>query len=529
MNRALSRLSSRRPRGFLLLELAIALVVVGALVALVVPLLSMVDNLGNTRRDSLAMEQAREALLRQAMVANGLPAPIAFDEGVVDTTAVSSHADLSPTLQTLGLGWAGALPGTALGVSTQSSVQTAYWYDAQPALRADPAADFLPAVAPTDGLNGVTHAYLPIVQQFDPDLNPNMSTGGQRSQLCRNLNSLLAIEQSIRAHTAGSPADYRRDHLNITLPRLWATGFESRFVWDPSLGYATFTAPANTTRIDAAFEYSSAAAFVVVRRQPPAQRRLDRQNLVYPQAGTTGLDVALADRGDTAYPPAALSGERGFRIYENPLTPALDNPLADNSDYAGRVEAVSLANFASTLQAAGMCKQAAETCKANQLYVRFSNSVRALPVSGGGTANLTLRWELVDAEGTLFQSADVASGSTTDGICLDAFGTEQASATATRYLRVSFISPSGTKGYPVVNPNDPYWFKGGVLADPTPTVTTDDAGTTRWRPRSALSAPEGGKTVTIGCAGLHSVTSTDPSGELVSTGTLPTCTVTQLP
>lgn len=529
MTRALPRLFSRRPRGFLLLELAIALVVVGALVALVVPLLGMVSDLGTTRRDTLAMEQAREALLRQALVANGLPAPLQFAEGLIDGAAVSSHAELATPLQALGLGWAGALPGTALGVTTMSSLQTAYWYDAQPALRSDAQTAFLPAVAPTDGLNGVTHAFLPIVEQFDPDLNPKLSTGGQRSQLCRNLNSLLAIEQSIRDHTPLSEANYKRDHLNVTLPRLWATGFEQRFAWDPSVGYATFTAPEGTTLIDAAFQYSSAAAFVVVRRQPPALRRLDRQNLVYPQAGTTGLDQALAERGATAYPAAALSGERGFRIYENPLTPAVDNPSADTADYAGRVEAVSLAQFATTLQAAGMCKQAAETCKANQLYVRFSNSVRALPVSGSGSANLTLRWELVNAEGTLYQSADVASGSTSDGVCLDAFGTEQASATATRYLRVSFISPSGTKGYPVLSPEDPYWLKGGVFVDPTPTATTDDAGTTRWRPRTALSAAEGGKTVSIACAGLHSVTTADPGGELISTGTLPTCTVTQLP
>lgn len=529
MNRALTSFSPRRKQGFLLLELAIALVVVGALVALVVPLLGMIGNIDSTRRDTLAMEQAREGLMRQAMVANGLPAPLEFAEGLLDSTAVSSHAEVSPTQQTLGLGWAGALPGTALGVTTMSSLQTAFWYDVQPALRTDPAVAFLPAVAPTDGLNDVTHAFLPIVEQFDPDLNPNLSTGGHRSQLCRNLNSLQALDQSIRSHTPGNPADYKRGHINVTMPRLWATGFERQFTWNAALGYATFTAPDGTQLIDAAFENSSAAAFVVVRRQPPAQRRLDRQNLVYAQAGITGLDQALADRGTTAYPAAALSGERGFRVYENPLTPATDNPTADTADYAGRVEAVSLAQFATSLQAAGLCKQPAETCKANQLFVRFSNSVRAVPLNGSDTVNLTMRSELVDAEGTLYQSADVSAGSTTNGVCLDAFGTEQASATTTRYLRLSFISPAGTKGYPVINPDDPYWFKGGVLVDPTPSVTSDDAGTTRWRPRLALSAAEGGKTVSIGCSGQHTVTATDPSGELVRTGTLPTCTVTQLP
>jgi hypothetical protein len=70
------------------------------------------------------------------------------------------------------------------------------------------------------------------------------------------------------------------------LPRIWAKDYESNFSWSSAFGYATTA----TATVDAVFENSSAAAFVVVRRLPPAQRRLDRQNAVYQQLGTTGLD-----------------------------------------------------------------------------------------------------------------------------------------------------------------------------------------------------------------------------------------------
>ena len=154
--------------------------------------------------------------------------------------------------------------------------------------------------------------------------------------------------------------------------------------------------------------------------------------------------------------------------------------------------------------------------------------MRSAPPSGDVT-NLTLRWELVDALATVYQSGDVSAGSTTTGVCLDAFGIENASSTSNRYLRVSFISPSGSVGY---NPptNGIYWYRGGLLVDPNPAMTIADSGVTRWRPLTALSAAEGGKTVTVSCTGQHTVTAAGLAGELSPTGPLrPTCTVTQLP
>ena len=75
-------------------------------------------------------------------------------------------------------------------------------------------------------------------------------------------------------NTTTPTAEYLRDHINVTLPRTWTTGYESHFAWNAALGYADNT----PETVDAVFENSSAAAFVVVRRLPPAQRRLDRKN-----------------------------------------------------------------------------------------------------------------------------------------------------------------------------------------------------------------------------------------------------------
>lgn len=513
---------TRRQRGFLLMELAIALLVIGGLVALLVPLWTMQGQLESGRQDTLQLQQAREALLQQAVVAGGLPAPIQFEEGASDGASASSHSELSDTLATLNAGWPGALPGHLLGVPTVSPLQTAYWYDVQPALRGDVGTGFYPLV---DNPSGVW-SFDPIVTQFDPDQNPRMSTGGNRSQLCRNLNTLQAIDQGIRVHTTGSTANYARENINLTLPRIWATGYESRFSWDSALGYAGFTG-AGTDATDDAFDNSSAVAFAVVRRQPPALRRLDRQNTVYQQVGLSGLDPSLSDRGYLATEPQSyptLGATRGFRIYENPRTPTVDDPKSDNNDYGGLVQAVSLGEFADTLRQAGLCTAPAEACKANQLFVRFSNHVGSAPPTGTGE-RLTMRWELAewDSEPTdaALMSGDVSSGSTTDGVCLDAFGTDTATDAPHRLLRISFISPSGSA----------LVFREGLFVDPTGTapLPTGDQGATRWLNLDALSASEGGKTVTLSCTGFHAVSAEGVTGTLVDTGVVPTCAVTQLP
>lgn len=523
--------SAVRSRGFLLMELAIALVVIGGLMALLVPLWSMQGQMESSRLEVLQLEQARGALLRQAVLGAGLPAALQFEEGAIGGDTASSHGEVSSTLLTLDAGWPGALPGQLLGVPTVSPLKTAYWYDMQAALRADPVNGFEPLV---DELSGVW-SFEPIEKQFDPDWNPKLSSGGNPSQLCRNLNSLQAIDQSIRTHTTGNLANYNRERINLTLPRIWATGYESKFSWDGALGYASFTPASGTTALNAAFDNSSAVAFTVLRRQPAALRRLDRQNAVYQQAGTSGLDRSLDARSyftdGPAYPASAA--ERGFRIYENPLTKAVDDPTSDEKDYGGLVAAVSLGEFADTLRQAGMCRAPADACKANQLFVRFANYVNSAPPSGSAE-RLALRWELVGAltaaDPTILtlKSGDVSGGDVTDGVCLDAFSNDRATEALQRFLRISFISPAGTVGYT----DAPGWYRGGVLVDPTGSAPLPlaDGGVIRWRNLTALSAAEGGKTVTVSCTGAHTVSAAGVSGQLERAGpTLPTCTVTQLP
>ncbi len=522
LTRSLRRRAMRCARGFLLMELALALVIIGGLAAMLIPLFAMQGKLDSARQDVLSLQQARDALVSYANIGFGLPAPIRFLEGTSGSYTVASHVDLSATLEALGLGRPGALPGAVLGVPTVSPLQTAYWYDAQPALRNDKATAFYPAVALSDGV----WSFKTIADQFDPDQNTTMSTGGVRAQMCRNLNSLLDIEQKIRVNPSATETGYLRDHINVTLPRIWTKGYEGNFEWSPALGYAT-TATATT---DAVFENSSAAAFVVVRRLPPSQRRLDRMNAVYNVVGTTGMDPALADRG-LVY-PNFLAGIRGFRVYENPLTPASDNAAADTQDYDGRVQAVSLNEFSSSLHQAGMCTAPAESCKANQLFVRFVNYVNSAPLSGSAQG-MTLRWELMNRDPTtsaytLLQSGDVSSGTNSSGACLDTFNTDVLTAPRTRYLRVSFISPAGSVGYADGN-GAGYWYRGGVLVDPTYSArsTAADDGVTRWRNLDALAAVNAGLTVTVTCTGSHTLLG---SNELNRSGAAkPTCTVAQVP
>ena len=109
----------RRTHGFLLMELALALIVMGSLAAMLIPLFAMQGKLDSARQDVLSMQQARDALMRQAVVALGLPGPIRFLEASTDNYGdAASHVELSPTQEVLGLGRPGALPGQVLGVPT---------------------------------------------------------------------------------------------------------------------------------------------------------------------------------------------------------------------------------------------------------------------------------------------------------------------------------------------------------------------------------------------------------------------------
>jgi hypothetical protein len=149
----------------------------------------------------------------------------------------------------------------------------------------------------------------------------------------------------------------------------------------------------------------------------------------------------------------------------------------------------------------------------------------------GSAVGLTLRWELMTKDPvsdvyTVLQTGDISNGSTSTGVCLDAFISAVVSDPANRYLRVSFISPMGSVGYA---DGGNYWYRSAVLVDPdsNKAATTADNGVTRWLNLDALSAAKAGQTVTVSCTGSHTLLA---SNELNRSGAAkPTCTVTQSP
>lgn len=505
-------------RGFLLVEIAIALAVVGVLVAAAMPVWRSMSGLERDRRDEDVLQQASTALVAHAVAHGGLPAPLAFAD-VVGSVAASSHHEIAVPDAPVPPGIAGALPGPRLGVPSRSSVQTAWWYDVHPALRADAAGG---AFLPLTEQGGAGWAFAPLRAQFDPDLNPNLATHGYRGQLCRSLNSLVALEAAIRAHEAGSAAGFERSLVHLLLPRVWDDGMDAAFGWDAAAGHATLDGAAAALD-DLAFTRSSAAAFVVARRLPPAQRRFDRQNAVYAQAGSTGLDVPLSARRTPVYPPSAA--RRGFRIYENPATGRRDDPSSDLRDYAGRTAAVSLLRLRQALQTAGACSRPADTCLASQVHVVFDNAVRSAPPTGISLP-LRLEWVLADAAGTVLQRDAVAPGAQTSGVCLDAFDGSSAATAGARILRVHAVAPDGTGGASSATSV----LRAGALVDADPSGTAHATTAGAWLPLLALGAARGGQTVVVRCAGAYAVTADGPAGQLANPAVpVPTCRAEQLP
>ena len=150
---------------------------------------------------------------------------------------------LAPALQGHGIGLlseagmpAIADPGASvvraaheLGVPVVSSRQTAFWYDAHPALRADAATAFRPTYT-TSTVDGETfYAFGPLKDQLNLVTNANLSTGGHRAQLCRHLNTLQTVEAQMRAYTINAPSEYDWSLIDLGLPRVWSTGLDSRF------------------------------------------------------------------------------------------------------------------------------------------------------------------------------------------------------------------------------------------------------------------------------------------------------------
>jgi hypothetical protein len=196
-------------------------------------------------------------------------------------------------------------------------------------------------------------------------------TGGNMQQLCRNLNTLAAMETSVRAGTTTFSTA-------AVLPRTWRDALS-----------ANFTTPASN---------STGVAAVVVRRNPYALRTYDRENNV----------MATPDAGGYAKEAAEL------RIYENPASGENEAGNSSTAAYAGNVSAISYNELRDALTKAGQCGSGPAMCTNNQLYVTIQNNVQVN--NGTTTQGAMMQWRATGSG----SFTSLAYGQTVSQ-CMDAF------------------------------------------------------------------------------------------------------------
>ena len=450
------KLKLKPTRGFFLVEIALALILLGIIAVTVFPLLNLATRKESDNADRSALLQARDSLLAYATRNGGFPGPLqlANVDGVLSRTAMlDGVATVAPegglfdpsNIYTP----YGALPGSLLGTPTRSSKGTLFNYDVHPALRADLPFTFSDFLFPSGVLDltvGFKHLHSPI--------NSAQGTGGSVGQLCRNVNTLIELERLMTANNVDTTT------RSMTLPRVWQSGVDSFFAWTSGrfspLNDATVTSPWTQQR-------SSPSAFVVTRPQASAYARLDRANAVF--------------IGDT---PSG-GNYSSYRVYEHPTTGGQDSTVNDERDYGGWSNAASLLELRAALQAAGQCTLPVDTCMNTELLVNFDNALTGqyyAPAGGTGIAvgspiGLPLFWVVnnsnvgssagssIQPTGTL--SATVAS-STNASACVPVVRKDWAGVTAfvePLYLHVFALLPDGQ-----------YW----EVATPKPMMNNTDTG-----------------------------------------------------
>jgi type II secretory pathway pseudopilin PulG len=329
MNVMQAKLRPQRIRGLALLEMSIVVLAVSLMVAALLPMVTAQYKRSTAVKNANATEAAKNALVGYAMMNGGLPPPYQFT-GNTD----GGRATIASPLVVSSAGAAGALPFDLLGTPVSGALAIPLLYDVHPMLRRD-----LPFTFSVNHYAG-------------NDLT-TAGTGASLQQLCRNLNTLAAIETSVREGTApfASASAYA-----AVLPRVWRDGLT-----------ANFTAPASN---------STGVAAVVVRRNPYALRQYDRENNVVAATFTSG------------YVKAATS----LRIFENPATGENDGLIYSNSTaaYAGNTNAISHNELRDALVKAGKCGTGAAVCTNNQLFVTIQNNVQV--TKGGVTQGAMLQW-----------------------------------------------------------------------------------------------------------------------------------------
>lgn len=365
-------------RGIAMLEVAIAVAALSLVIAGLLPMVTAQYKRSTAAKNANATEVAKSALVGYAMMNGGLPPPYQFT-GNSDL----NRATIASPVVVSSAGAAGALPYDLLGTPIYGALAIPLLYDVHPMLRRD----------------------LPFTFNVNHYAGTNLETAGTGAslqQMCRNLNTLAAIETSVRA--GATTFTYA-----AVQPRLWKDALT-----------ANFTTPASN---------STGVAAVVVRRNPYGLRQFDRENNVAatPSAG--------------GYAKAAAS----LRMYENPATGEYDGLIysATIAAYAGNTSAISYNELRDALVKAGQCISGASFCTNNQLYVTIQNNVQVT-----GTTGVT--------QGAMVQWRQPATGSYTSlaygqvvSQCMDAVGLDPAGTNQTLALRVSL--DAGTFGEIVQN------------------------------------------------------------------------------
>lgn len=300
--------------GFTLVEMAVVLVIAGMLVTIGFSTVGILLEQSQRSSDRQVIEEGKEALFGELFARGGLPAPLEIDSG--NRALLGSSGDKTDP------GDPGALPADTLGVAATGSGSALLGYDLHPALRADSdfsMADWVAWIGDDGGDQG----------ELDDDAE--IGTGGSEAQLCRNLNTLLALE----AQEGGSLDD--DEEVEGTLPRVWSRGYVEDEGGDPS------------DDAEDVLDHTSRYAFVVIRRPEEAQGdRLDREN---------SFD----------------DDEEVYRVWENPNTPAEPDRSDADLRYDGHVAGYPLSRLAGELRRAGLCSSGPARCRNNEVLVTLIN------------------------------------------------------------------------------------------------------------------------------------------------------------
>ncbi len=472
------KLKLKRTRGFFLVEIALAIILLGIIAAAVFPLLNLASRKESDNADRSALVQARESLLAYATRNGGFPGPLQLltdGYGALSRTALAdSVMPVSPASSPYTP--YGALPGSLLGTPTRSSKGTLFNYDVHPALRADLPFNFSDFLYPSGSLANTVG-----FKDLHSPTNSNQGTGGSVGQLCRNVNTLIELERLLTENKTLLETD--TSLRSMTLPRVWqSSGVDSFFKWTDGRFSPTDATPTSQW----AQQRSSPSAFVVTRPQASAYARLDRANAVFKN------DIPAS--GDYS----------AYRVYEHPTTGGQDSAVDDLRDYGGWSNAASLLELRAALQAAGQCTRPVDTCMNTELLVNFDNAltgqfwapnIDTVVVATGSPIGLSLFWVVnADNSGPRAASAVQPPGLLSATVASSANASACVPVVAKDWSAVNaFVAPLYLHLFALL-PDGQYW----EVALPKPMMNSTDTGAGAVAAKTALNSGQS-HAVTVKC------------------------------